>query len=245
MTRSAAEDDEEPPHKREHEQQEEQEQLQQQLENRHEDQRLVLQLDPCERSPDVWNSDFAVVLPPELQEALVHDAHQAASKEQARQPVVPTLKELLEAYSRSMYVVAARTPLLPVAPDEPAAATVALAASSGITVRTDDYKCLVKTLRALYNAYCFPCLLYPSEKELHRRLGRSRVPRGNLTTCYPCGHLLRLVVALPMLAALAGAQLDQNAKPVFIAHLQHMLHWLVKRKRRFFPCFLQPRSDDE
>lgn len=183
----------------------------------------ILQQRPGARDPEDWAADFAVVLPDALQTVLVRDAH--AREVGAAPPAgpgsgsarAPTVRDALDAYARHMERERERG---------------GAALPGGVAA--DHYRDVVATLRVLLDAYLCPCLLYAGEQAAHRR-AFPPASRRRPSSVYGCVHLLRLCAALPAVAAVADATLHPAARPVFVAHVQHLLAWLADNQARYFP----------
>ena len=184
----------------------------------------VLQQRPDARDPEDWAADFAVVLPDALQTVLVRDAH---AREAGTAPPGlgtssagargPTVRDALDAYARHM---------------ERTCAGAGAVLPGGVAA--DHYRDVLATLRVLLDCYLCPCLLYAGEHAAHRR-AFPPASRRRPSSVYGCVYLLRLCAALPAVAAVADAALCPAARPVFVAHVQHLLAWLADNQARYFP----------
>ena len=218
----------------------------------------ILQQSPGERDPEDWVTDFVVGLPDRLQTVLIEDARALELGHQnARSSKLPTVKEMLDAYSRHMHRNAAETPLFnaevprlpPPQQQQPGATRHGTTASADheekvedeasgeaacvVTVDADYYKDVVETLRVMFDCYICPCLLYASEQAAHKKAFPS-TSRRKPSTAYSSVYFLRLVVALPVIAAVSDASLDKVARPIFLAHVRHLLEWLDTNHAKYF-----------
>ena len=105
--------------------------------------------------------------------------------------------------------------------------------STVVTVDADYYKDVVETLRVMFDCYICPCVLYASEQAAHKKAFPS-TSRKKPSTVYNSVYFLRLVVALPVIAAVSDATLDKVARPIFLAHVRHLLEWLDTNHSKYF-----------
>ena len=192
----------------------------------------ILQQRPGARDPEDWAADFAVALPPALQTVLVRDAHaREVGGPAPAAPRAPPGRDALDAYARHMErLVSAgtRIPLHSTTSNEEGKE------EEEEGVAADHYRDVIATLRVLFDCYLCPCLLYACEQPAHRR-AFPPASRRRPSNVYGCVYLLRLCAALPAVAAVADATLAPAARPVFVAHVQHLLDWLAENQTRYFP----------